>query len=255
MTGKLKAEIKSPPLRAKPDHWWDIPTALMDLRGDDAVGMMVATDEARLQDARWKRTRLAFACCVSGCFLLAVLSVYLLLQHVPAHKVGQAMDETQSASEMIQPSPATAEKPRAHLTAKETFSENIGGEHVALQWEDRNGLAFTKGKLNYQNKALIIPEKGDYFVYSQVSFRGTGSKKVEHITHIITKLTSSYPEPTQLLSSTRSIYGEQNLWHMAIYLGAVFHLDKGDRLVVNVSSVAQVDFTNEHKTYFGTFLL
>ncbi|XP_041050144.1 tumor necrosis factor ligand superfamily member 15-like [Carcharodon carcharias] len=222
----------------------------MDVKGEDAVAMMGQAGELQLQGARWKRTRLLLACCVSCCFLLAALSVYLLLQHVAPK------GETQTDSEMLRQPFDTADKPRAHLTAKETLPDKIDGQYFALQWEDKNGLAFTKGSLNYQNRALTIPRKGDYFVYSQVSFRGTRSNKLKnitHITHIITKLTSSYPDPTQLLSSTRSINGDP--WHVAIYLGAVFHLEQGDRIVVNVSSVNQVDFTNDHKTYFGAFLL
>uniref|UniRef100_UPI00398EA4AE tumor necrosis factor ligand superfamily member 15-like n=1 Tax=Pristiophorus japonicus TaxID=55135 RepID=UPI00398EA4AE len=223
----------------------------MDVRGDESVAMVRQTDETRLQDARWKRTRLALLGCVSGLSLLTALSVFLLLQHVLAHK-----NET-PRHEMIQQSPNPADKPRAHLTVKQTSSEYIDGECCALDWEDTNGLAFTKGELNYQKKSrsLIIPKKGDYFVYSQVSFRNHISKKCERIAHDVTKLTARYPEPIKLLSSTRSICEKQNQWTMAIYLGAVLHLDKGDRLVVNVSSIDHVDLTNDHKTYFGIFLL
>ncbi|XP_072344423.1 tumor necrosis factor ligand superfamily member 15-like [Scyliorhinus torazame] len=221
------------------------------MREEDTVGMM--GQAGRPRGAPGRRTRLLLAGCVSCCFLLAGLSVYLLLQHVPAQK-----SETQIGPEMIRLPVDTAEKPRAHLTAKVTSSDKKDGEYFALQWEHKNGLAFTKGELNYQDRALTIPRKGDYFVYSQVSFRGYASDMNENnslIIHMITKLTPRYPKPMQLLSSTRSINGEKSLWRMAIYLGAVFHLEQGDRIIVNVSSVKQVDFTNDHKTYFGAFLL
>ncbi|XP_078082736.1 tumor necrosis factor ligand superfamily member 15-like [Mustelus asterias] len=223
----------------------------MDVQGDHSVAMMGGqADVLRLQDSRWKRTRLLLACCCSCCFLLAALSVYLLLQHLPAQK-----SETPIGPEKFQ---QLVDKPRAHLTAKVTSSDKIDGEYYALQWEDKNGLAFTKGKLNYQDRALTIPKNGDYFVYSQVSFRGYTRNTVEnntHIIHMITKLTPSYPEPIKLLSSMRSIDGEKSPWHMAIYLGAIFHLEQNDRIIVNVSSVKQVDFTLSHKNYFGAFLL
>lgn len=141
------------------------------------------------------------------------------------------------------------DKPRAHLTAKETR-----GELSILQWEDKNGLAFTIGDINYRNRSLVISTDGDYFVYSQVSFRGMGSSKCEFITHTVIKH-ETYPEPTSLLTSTKSICDVESPWFVANYLGAVFQLKKGDRLVVQVSNVAQVDFTTEHKTFFGAFLL
>ncbi|XP_067825582.1 tumor necrosis factor ligand superfamily member 15-like [Heptranchias perlo] len=257
MTGEPRAENQIATSSTKRDPLRHTPAAMMDGRGDEIVAMTGLTGERRLQSAHWKRARLALACSVSSFFLLAAasvaaLTVHQLLQNLPAQQ-----SEPLSVPDMIRQLPNTDEKPRAHLTAKITSFDYVDGEYLALQWEDRNGLAFTKGELNYQNKALIIPKKGEYFVYSQVSFRGTGtrSNKCEHITHIVTKLTSSYPEPTQLLSSTKSICEEQNRWLVPIYLGAIFQLDEGDRLVVNVSSVTQVDFTNEHKTFFGTFLL
>ncbi|XP_048414825.1 tumor necrosis factor ligand superfamily member 15-like isoform X3 [Stegostoma tigrinum] len=222
----------------------------MDARGEDAVAMMGPAAGVKLQDTRWRRTRLALACCVSCCFLLASLSAYLLVKQLPPQKPGP------QKSEVIGQPLDIVEKPRAHLTAKLTSVDGIDGQYSALQWEDKNGLAFTEGQLNYQNPALIIPRQGTYFVYSQVSFRSSSKvKNITHISHIITKLTSSYPEPTHLLSSTRSLHGNQNRWQVTIYLGAIFQLQRGDRLVVNVSNVNQVDFTNDHKTYFGAFLL
>ncbi|XP_059494159.1 tumor necrosis factor ligand superfamily member 15-like isoform X2 [Stegostoma tigrinum] len=240
----------------------------MDARGEDAVAMMGPAAGVKLQDTRWRRTRLALACCVSCCFLLASLSAYLLVKQLPPQKVRER--ETLSSSLRLSndfspqmlpsfsrnfcflfltscinkltvaPGPQKSEvigqpldiveKPRAHLTAKLTSVDGIDGQYSALQWEDKNGLAFTEGQLNYQNPALIIPRQGTYFVYSQVSFRSSSKvKNITHISHIITKLTSSYPEPTHLLSSTRSLHGNQNRWQVTIYLGAIFQLQRGDR--------------------------
>ncbi|XP_060697331.1 tumor necrosis factor ligand superfamily member 15-like [Hemiscyllium ocellatum] len=225
----------------------------MDTNGEDAVVMVEPAPRERQQDTQWRRTRLALACCVSCCLLLAMLSAYLLVKQLPVQEAGP------QNSEMIAPPLDITEKPRAHLTvlAKEPSFTEIDGQFSALQWEDKNGLAFTEGQLIYQKPALIIPKKGSYFVYSQVSFRDTrrGVRNTTHITLIISKLTSSYPEPTLLLSSTRSLFGNQNHWKVTIYLGAIFQLQSGDRLVVNVSSVALVDITNDYKTYFGAFLL
>ncbi|NXI68940.1 TNF15 factor, partial [Anseranas semipalmata] len=152
----------------------------------------------------------------------------------------------------------SAEKPRAHLTVKKQDLVSAVANHLPiLQWEDKRGLAFTKNNLSYFSNALVIPVSGDYYVYAQVTFRGPieSSKNANSVTAIITKVTDSYPEPTQLLTSTKTLSEEGNSWFQPIYLGAVVSLEVGDKLMVNVSDIKLVDYTKEHKTFFGAFLL
>ncbi|NXC38531.1 TNF15 factor, partial [Penelope pileata] len=157
----------------------------------------------------------------------------------------------------------SAEKPRAHLTVKKQDLTSSGGGHLpVLQWEDKRGLAFTKNNLSYSSNSLVIPVSGDYYVYAQVTFRGlvenSYSRKFKNsnsVTAIITKVTDSYPEPTQLLTSTKTLSEEGNSWFQPIYLGAVVSLEVGDKLMVNVSDIKLVDYTKEYKTFFGAFLL
>lgn len=142
----------------------------------------------------------------------------------------------------------------------------LKNQFPALHWEHELGLAFTKNRMNYTNKFLVIPESGDYFVYSQVTFRGTISEcgeiskgrqpnKPDSIIVVITKVTDSYPEPTQLLMGTKSVCEIGSNWFQPIYLGAMFSLNEGDKLMVNVSDISLVDYTKEDKTFFGAFLL
>lgn len=211
--------------------------------GVDASLVLVAGEKPRVGGGGGGRERERWAARVTA-LMFTVLAVYLLLQHLPALPGGVHNNSSTQAEQRRAP-----DKPRAHLTAKETR-----GELSILQWEDKNGLAFTIGDINYRNRSLVISTDGDYFVYSQVSFRGMGSSKCEFITHTVIKH-ETYPEPTSLLTSTKSICDVKSPWFVANYLGAVFQLKKGDRLVVQVSNVAQVDFTTEHKTFFGAFLL
>ncbi|XP_075416496.1 tumor necrosis factor ligand superfamily member 15 [Tenrec ecaudatus] len=159
---------------------------------------------------------------------------------------------------------ADGAKPRAHLTVvKPTPTQNLKNQFPALHWEHELGLAFTKNRMNYTNKSLVIPESGDYFVYSQITFRGTTSKcgqgrqasKPDSIIVTVTKVTVRYPEPTQLLTGTKSVCEIANNWFHPIYLGAVFSLLEGDKLMVNVSDISLIDYTKEDKTFFGAFLL
>ncbi|NWV49207.1 TNF15 factor, partial [Daphoenositta chrysoptera] len=153
---------------------------------------------------------------------------------------------------------SSAKKPRAHLTVKKQDLASAVGSHLPiLQWEDKRGLAFTKNNLSYSSNALVIPVSGDYYVYAQVTFRGPieSSTRPNSVTEIITKVTDSYPEPTQLLTGTKTLSENGNGWFQPIYLGAVVSLEVGDKLMVNVSDIKLVDYTKEHKTFFGAFLL
>uniref|UniRef100_A0ABI7X477 THD domain-containing protein n=1 Tax=Felis catus TaxID=9685 RepID=A0ABI7X477_FELCA len=158
---------------------------------------------------------------------------------------------------------------RRHLcvpVVRQTPTQPLKNQFPALHWEHELGLAFIKNRMNYTNKFLVIPESGDYFVYSQVTFRGTTSEcgeirqgsrlnKPDSIIVVITKVTDSYPEPTQLLMGTKSVCEVGSNWFQPIYLGAMFSLQEGDKLMVNVSDISLVDYTKEDKTFFGAFLL
>lgn len=147
--------------------------------------------------------------------------------------------------------------PLSSAVKKQDPSSATGRHLPILQWEDKRGLAFTKNNLSYSSKALVIPVSGDYYVYAQVTFRGPSdtSSKTNSVTAVITKVTDSYPEPTQLLTSSKTLGEERNNWFQPIYLGAVVSLEIGDKLMVNVSDIKLVDYTKEHKTFFGAFLL
>ncbi|XP_037653466.1 tumor necrosis factor ligand superfamily member 15 [Choloepus didactylus] len=224
--------------------------------------------EARSGSLHW-----AVTCCLVSLPILGGLTTYLLVGQLRAQ--GEAcMFQTPKGQEFgsshqraYAPLRADGDKPRAHLTVvRQTSTQHLRNQFPALHWEHELGLAFTKNRMNYTNKFLLIPESGDYFVYSQVTFRGTTSEcgeinqrsrlsKPDSIIVIITKVTDSYPEPTQLLTGTKSVCEIGSNWFQPIYLGAVFSLQEGDRLVVNVSDISLVDYTKEDKTFFGAFLL
>lgn len=213
-----------------------------------------------------RRIRCAVLLCLLAVLLLALPTAYLLVGNLraPTSCSGQVADERSShflkqrAVATVTDTIPSAEKPRAHLTVKkQDFASTVGNHLPILQWEDKRGLAFTKNNLSYFSNSLVIPVSGDYYVYAQVTFRGhiESSGKANSVTAIITKVTDSYPEPTQLLTSTKTLREEGNSWFQPIYLGAVVSLEVGDKLMVNVSDIKLVDYTKEHKTFFGAFLL
>ncbi|XP_074911445.1 tumor necrosis factor ligand superfamily member 15 [Buteo buteo] len=213
-----------------------------------------------------RRIRCAVLLCLLSVLVLALPTAYLLVGNLraPSSCNGQVTEERDSR--FLKQRAVTAgtdtlsstEKPRAHLTVKrQDLADTMGNHLPILQWEDKRGLAFTKNNLSYSSNALVIPVSGDYYVYAQVTFRGPIEtySKTNSVTEIITKVTDSYPEPTQLLTGTKTLSEKGNSWFQPIYLGAVVSLEVGDKLMVNVSDIKLVDYTKEHKTFFGAFLL
>uniref|UniRef100_A0A2K5ZBP6 Tumor necrosis factor ligand superfamily member 15 n=1 Tax=Mandrillus leucophaeus TaxID=9568 RepID=A0A2K5ZBP6_MANLE len=229
--------------------------------------------KARSSSACW-----ALTCCLVSLPFLAGLTTYLLVSQLRAQ--GEACVQLQDLKgQEFAPSHQQVCK-YAHLhfqmsklilslvfaVVRQTPTQHLKNQFPALHWEHELGLAFTKNRMNYTNKFLLIPESGDYFVYSQVTFRGMTSEcseirqagrpnKPDSITVVITKVTDSYPEPTQLLMGTKSVCEVGSNWFQPIYLGAMFSLQEGDKLMVNVSDISLVDYTKEDKTFFGAFLL
>ncbi|NWT29462.1 TNF15 factor, partial [Cardinalis cardinalis] len=231
--------------------------------GAEAAGGALGAGMRLRQDLR--RIRCALLLCLLAVLLLMLPTAYLLVGNLRApSSCGQVTEERgshflkQRAVAAVTDTLSSAEKPRAHLTVKRQDLASAVGSHMPiLQWEDKRGLAFTKNNLSYSSNALVIPVSGDYYVYAQVTFRGPveSSHKANSVTEIITKVTDSYPEPTQLLMGTKTLSENGNGWFQPIYLGAVVSLEVGDKLMVNVSDIKLVDYTKEHKTFFGAFLL
>ncbi|XP_040819389.1 tumor necrosis factor ligand superfamily member 15 [Ochotona curzoniae] len=216
----------------------------------------------------------ARTCCLVSVSILLGLAAYLLVSQLRTQGEACVQFQTPKGQEFgpshqraYMPLRAERMKPRAHLTVvRQAPTQTVRNHFPALHWEPELGLAFTKNRMNYTNKFLLIPESGEYFVYSQVTFRGTtsecgqinkksGQNKPESIIVVITKVTDSYPEPAQLLTGTKSVCEIGSNWFQPIYLGAMFSLEEGDKLMVNVSDISLVDYTKEDKTFFGAFLL
>ncbi|XP_064027255.1 tumor necrosis factor ligand superfamily member 15 [Pogoniulus pusillus] len=213
-----------------------------------------------------RRIRCAVLLCLLSVMVLMLPTAYLLVGNLraPSSCVEQVTEERgsrflkQRALDTATVTLASAEKPRAHLTVKKQNALKTMGKHMPiLQWEDKRGLAFTKNNLSYSSSSLVIPVSGDYYVYAQVTFRGPIENYSEpsSVTEIITKVTDSYPEPTRLLTGTKTLSESGKRWFQPIYLGAVVSLEAGDKLMVNVSDIRLVDYTKEHNTFFGAFLL
>ncbi|KAJ1145793.1 hypothetical protein NDU88_012077 [Pleurodeles waltl] len=225
-------------------------------------GLMQQAEE-NLHTKGGRKALLAAACCLFTICILGLPTAYLLTRNSDAAKQSASTIQIQNRS--LQPSGHQTrgvnhpqkDKPRAHLTVQHgDWQKNTKSN--AVQWEDIKGLAFTRSGMTYQKPCLKIPLSGDYFIYTQVTFRHSPPEghqnSLKHIELRIQKISLSYGKPEDLLSSTESLCAGCS-WVQPIYLGGVVTLDEGDLLSVNASDIRVVDKGSEHKTFFGAFLL
>nr|AIC33819.1 tumor necrosis factor-alpha [Lutjanus sanguineus] len=161
-------------------------------------------------------------------------------------------------------------KAKAAIHLEGSYDESESSNHQ-LEWKNGQGQAFAQGGFRLVNNNIIIPQTGLYFVYSQASFRvscsdgdaeGAG-RGLMPLSHRIWRYSDSIGSKASLMSAVRSAcqntaqddsYRDGHGWYNAIYLGAVFQLNKGDRLWTETNQLSELE-TEEGKTFFGVFAL
>ncbi|XP_041932597.1 tumor necrosis factor a (TNF superfamily, member 2) [Alosa sapidissima] len=133
-----------------------------------------------------------------------------------------------------------------------------GEDANEVQWKDDVDHAFHHGGLKLVDNEIVIPKKGLYFVYSQVSFDvDCGSTTDhEHPSHAVRRKSKVFEGEHTLLNTMRSsCQGASNdHWYGAINLGAVFSLEEGDLLSTTTGPMPFVE-ESAGKTFFGVFAL
>ncbi|KAK1895782.1 Tumor necrosis factor [Dissostichus eleginoides] len=177
----------------------------------------------------------------------------------------------------------TAEKTDRHTALRRISSKAKAAIHLEgiyeegksledqLEWRSGQGQAFAQGGFRLVNNQIVIPQTGLYFVYSQASFRvscsdgdeeGAG-KGLTPLSHRIWRYSDSISSKASLMSAVRSAcqntaqedsYRDGQGWYNAIYLGAVFQLNRGDRLWTETNQLSELE-TDEGSTFFGVFAL
>jgi len=154
---------------------------------------------------------------------------------------------------------------------------------TSVQWNKDVDQYHSEGGLILEDNEIVIPRSGLYFVYSQASFRvscyadhGDQSepRQMVHLSHSVKRWSDSYSsagpgdalyyEP--ILHSVRTACEKtpisagddraQGKWFSAVYMGAVFHLNRGDRLKTVTAEKLLTDMDEgSGKTFFGVFAL
>ncbi|XP_041649478.1 tumor necrosis factor b (TNF superfamily, member 2) isoform X2 [Cheilinus undulatus] len=161
-------------------------------------------------------------------------------------------------------------KAKAAIHLEGSYDED--GESNQLEWRNGQGQAFAQGGFKLENNKIVIPQSGLFFVYSQASFRVSCSDGDEErmggvgptpLSHRIWRYSDSIGSKVSLMSAVRSAcqsttqedeYSSGQGWYNAVYLGAVFQLNKGDRLWTETNQLSELE-TDEGKTFFGVFAL
>ncbi|XP_061520690.1 tumor necrosis factor a (TNF superfamily, member 2) [Phycodurus eques] len=144
----------------------------------------------------------------------------------------------------------------------------------SVEWSNQVDPSHSEGGLELKNNEIVIPQAGLYFVYSQVSFRvscridendDTSATSMVHLTHRVRRWSSSFgnDEYRTILHSVRTACqktaggdaDEEGGWYSAVYMGAVFNLNKGDRLKTVTEKMLPNLEEEAGKTFFGVFAM
>nr|AAP76392.1 tumor necrosis factor a [Pagrus major] len=161
-------------------------------------------------------------------------------------------------------------KAKAAIHLEGSYDEDEGSKDQ-VGWKSGQGQAFAQGGFRLVDNKIVIPQTGLYFVYSQASFRVSCSDGEEEgagghhtpLSHRISRSSESMGSDVSLMSAVRSAcqntaqddsYSDGRGWYNTIYLGAVFQLNRGDRLWTETNQLSELE-TEEGKTFFGVFAL
>ncbi|XP_068461056.1 lymphotoxin-alpha-like [Clinocottus analis] len=143
--------------------------------------------------------------------------------------------------------------PRAMLTAPR--GNIVKGNY--LQWEKNDDLAFCHGGFNYSNGNLIVPRKGIYRVFLQITYESRDNPECVNelrLSNSVLSIRESYGDDERLLSSVDSVNCSMQQWRKSLYTAGLFSLAAGSSLRVTSlehDSIVQ----SQSETFFGAELL
>ncbi|MBN3307496.1 TNFA factor, partial [Amia calva] len=156
-------------------------------------------------------------------------------------------------------SDATAKAMKQIASTKRAAIHLIAGDKGVneVQWLKEDDHSFFQGGLQLEENRVVIPRGGLYFVYTQASFKGK-CQSTSHLSHNVILLPKAYGMEHSLLSAIRTVCRESVApnadWYNALYQGAVFRLEAGDKLRTDTRSMKWLD-ESEGRTFFGVIEL
>ncbi|GCB66515.1 hypothetical protein scyTo_0007890 [Scyliorhinus torazame] len=117
-------------------------------------------------------------------------------------------------------------------------------------------VAKGSSKLEWKDGSHRITEKGNYFVYVQVTFKGECSSEKLFLKTTLCKKQVKIKEK-ELLVTSLSVCESQNhmSWTRTLSQAAIFYFEKGDNIHVNTTTMEYVDFNHSYNNIFGIYRL
>lgn len=158
-------------------------------------------------------------------------------------------------------------KPAVHVGAKQELNQFQGLQNDdsadgvpalhRIQWDNNmSGHISQEGLMGLSpDGEIVVPQDGIYFVFSQVHFEIQTGQGL-YFTRYLYKRTASYPRRVVLAKAVVSpcSSGSSGVQLYSSHQGALFRLEKGDRLSLYVQNISAVRFPRE-ATYFGAFMI
>ncbi|XP_019716476.1 tumor necrosis factor ligand superfamily member 15 isoform X1 [Hippocampus comes] len=124
-----------------------------------------------------------------------------------------------------------------------------------LLWESVNGNAHLHGGFRYSNGSLVIPTKGLYRVFLQLTYESNTESKFDlKLSNTVVLYHDSYPSDVTLLSSVDTVSHSTKQWSKSLHTSGIFLMKANSRLRVK-SANANLISSEEHLVFFGAELL
>ncbi|OCT66204.1 tumor necrosis factor [Xenopus laevis] len=213
-------------------------------------GLLIVRHQRSNRDSTWR--------CVSICAFLLLLGSTILFallhfQIIPnfGNKDESKMPEILAIKTYLESVPEA----RAQARKGQKMAAHFTGvkESDKLVWENYDSDSSIAEKMLKDN-AIVIPEHGLYFVYTQVSFTGPDCQREPlHLTHTVNILRESYPTEEPILTSMKTVceVRSDSTWFQSVYEGGIFNLEKGSVISTETKDIEFLDDDKESKIYLG----
>ncbi|XP_041854612.1 LOW QUALITY PROTEIN: tumor necrosis factor ligand superfamily member 15-like [Melanotaenia boesemani] len=143
--------------------------------------------------------------------------------------------------------------PRHHVRALLTGPTGNITNGKYLQWEPKLGHAYCKG-FKYINGDLVVPRKGYYRVFLQVTYVGGAETCAGILNVTVLYLQKGYGVDVPLLSTYDTVTCNDKSWIKSLHTSGMFSPAAKSRLHV-YSSREELIGTEQHQMFFGVELV
>nr|XP_033772566.1 lymphotoxin-alpha-like [Geotrypetes seraphini] len=227
---------------------------------DPEKGGLIVIRESRRSDHCWRYLS------IFSILLLLGVSTFLTLLHfriIPqfGHPAPNDLPNEQKAEsaklyetpQLMKLQALKENKPAAHLVGNKENNGLVWSENELENQDDDHSP-----KMEVRNNELIIPAGGLYFVYTQVVYTGSVCQKGPiHLAHTVNHISTELERKNPILSASKTACENRafkEAWFHTLYEGAVFRLNKGDRLSTETLETSRL-YDAPGQIYFGAVAL